>query len=74
MEPIVEVKNLKKSYKKRRTNEYVHAVSDISFKVYPGEILGLLGPNGTCTYRRTYKKGRKTKPYVHTTWFNASCV
>lgn len=46
MEPIVEVKNLKKSYKKRRTNEYVHAVSDISFKVYPGEILGLLGPNG----------------------------
>ncbi|HAM82084.1 ABC transporter ATP-binding protein [Ornithinibacillus bavariensis] len=44
--PIVEVKNLKKSYKKRKTKEYITAVNDISFTVNKGEILGLLGPNG----------------------------
>jgi ABC-2 type transport system ATP-binding protein len=44
--PIVEVKNLKKSYKKRKTKEYITAVDDISFVVNKGEILGLLGPNG----------------------------
>lgn len=45
-EPIIKVERLKKSYKKRRQQEYVHAVNDISFNVYRGEILGLLGPNG----------------------------
>lgn len=46
MENIIEVKHLKKSYKKRRTKEYIHAISDVSFHVQRGEILGLLGPNG----------------------------
>ena len=45
-QPIVEVKNLKKSYKKRKTKEIITAVDDISFTVNKGEILGLLGPNG----------------------------
>ena len=43
---IVEVKNLRKSYKKRKTKEIITAVNDISFSVNKGEILGLLGPNG----------------------------
>ncbi|WP_047979778.1 ABC transporter ATP-binding protein [Ornithinibacillus contaminans] len=43
---IVEVRNLKKSYKKRKTKEYITAVDDISFTVNRGEIIGLLGPNG----------------------------
>ena len=46
MEPIIEVKNLMKSYKKRKSKEYIQAVNDISFTVNKGEILGLLGPNG----------------------------
>lgn len=45
-QPIVEVKHVKKSYKKRKTKEYITAVDDISFTVNKGEILGLLGPNG----------------------------
>lgn len=41
MEKIIEVKNLIKKYKN------LVAVNDISFSVYKGEILGLLGPNGS---------------------------
>lgn len=41
MENIIEVRNLVKDYKKMR------AVDDLSFDVKKGEILGLLGPNGS---------------------------
>ncbi|QUW21358.1 ABC transporter ATP-binding protein [Sporosarcina sp. Marseille-Q4063] len=46
MKPIIQVKNLMKSYKKRKSKEHIQAVSDVSFTVNQGEILGLLGPNG----------------------------
>ena len=46
MEPIVSVKNVRKSYKKRKGNSVVKAVDDVSFQVHKGEIVGLLGPNG----------------------------
>ncbi|TQS75405.1 ABC transporter ATP-binding protein [Ornithinibacillus gellani] len=46
MEAIVEVRNIKKTYKKRKSKTYVQAVNDVSFTVNRGEILGLLGPNG----------------------------
>ncbi|CDO02899.1 Methionine import ATP-binding protein MetN [Oceanobacillus picturae] len=46
MDDIVQVSNVKKTYKKRKTKELVQAVNDISFSVRKGEILGLLGPNG----------------------------
>ncbi len=38
---IVEVKNLTKEYKQMK------AVDDLSFEVKAGEIIGLLGPNGS---------------------------
>lgn len=38
---VLEVERLSKSFKSKK------AVSSISFKVYPGDIFGFLGPNGT---------------------------
>ena len=46
MPALVEVENLRKTYRKRASKEWVSAVNDISFSVEEGEILGLLGPNG----------------------------
>lgn len=43
---VIEIANLKKTYKKRKTNETIQALNDVSFKVRRGEVLGLLGPNG----------------------------
>ncbi|KKC30478.1 monosaccharide ABC transporter ATP-binding protein (CUT2 family) [Caldanaerobacter subterraneus] len=40
MDSVLSVKNLKKYYGK------VKAVDGISFKMYPGEVVGLIGPNG----------------------------
>ena len=50
--PILEVKNLKKYFYPstlfgNATNPSVKAVDDISFKVYPGETMGLVGESGS---------------------------
>lgn len=43
--PLVEAVNLKKHFKISR-DKMLHAVDNVSFKVYPGETLGLVGESG----------------------------
>jgi len=45
---MIEVKDIVKIYesKKMEKKEEIRAVDNISFEAKPGEIFGLLGPNG----------------------------
>lgn len=50
-EPLIEVKNLKKYYPLtggvfRKVIGYVHAVDDVTFDIFKGETLGLVGESG----------------------------
>ena len=50
-EPILKVENIKTYFPSKtnffgRVTEYVKAVDDVSFNVYPGETLGLVGESG----------------------------
>ena len=44
--PLLEVKNLKTFFKTR--NGIVKAVNDVSYSIYPGKTLGIVGESGSC--------------------------
>lgn len=44
--PILEVRNLEKSFRIPKTFRWRKVVDGVSFQVEPGEVVGLLGPNG----------------------------
>jgi ABC-2 type transport system ATP-binding protein len=46
MLPLLTLNTISKTYRKRKSNEVVKAVDQVSFNLERGEILGLLGPNG----------------------------
>ena len=46
MEPILQVNHLKKLFHQRGKRD-VAAVNDVSFCLYPGEILGIVGESGS---------------------------
>ena len=44
-DPILRVRNLSKTYMQGKIP--VHALSDVSFDVYKGEFLSIVGPSGS---------------------------
>lgn len=45
-EPLVKVIGLKKYFPAKKKGSMLHAVDDVSFEIYPGETLGLVGESG----------------------------
>ena len=46
MKPLIEVKELNKTFVQSGRPDFT-AVDDISFELYPGEILGIVGESGS---------------------------
>ena len=77
--PLLEVKNLKSYYIKKKnffgkTTEYFKAVEDVSFDIYPGETLGLVGESGCgkSTLGRTLIK--LMKPHAGSVFYEGTDV
>lgn len=68
--PIIQTQNLQKVYKARR-RAGIHAVRDLNLSVMPGEIFGLVGPDGagkTTTIQMLLYRRRTTGSGWCTPW------
>ena len=72
--PLLEVKNLSVRYPVRRhfwgaASEWVDAVREVSFDVYPGEIFGLAGESGCGKTTLGKVAGRLLSPGAGSVWY-----
>ena len=78
MDKILEVTNLKKYYKKKSSKifskEYYKSVDDVSFSIYKGEILGLVGESGCGKSTLAKTLLNLTKPTSGTVMFKGETI
>src|SRR6185503_9404278 len=65
---LLRVVNLKKSYQRKRV------VSDLSYEVHKGEVVGLLGPNGAGKTTAFYMTIGLIRPDGGAVFFNEQCI
>ena len=65
--PLMEAKNLKMYFNIKRKGK-LHAVDNVSFEIYPGETLGLVGESGcgksTIAYHHAAAEGHRGRAAV----------
>lgn len=73
MNPILEVSHLKKVYTSQGKAPFT-AIDDVSFKLYPGEILGIVGESGSGKSTVAKAITHLTEPTEGTVWIDGADI